>query len=443
MSRTSNHLFPLTYEQKSLLEYDARRWSRSTYKPLNYLALRITGPLSAALIIDSFGELIARHGALRTRIVDTGDTLWQQPGNTAPPDLVPMRHTDAGDLTRSLGDFLDDIYSVRTDLVSGNLFEVKLIRLSDDDHVLAWGFDSKIMDAVSIRLMFRQLWGMYAKSVCQRVSGPWPQYIDYALWQQGTGDEWERQHGAYWSLRLAGATPIHWPINTQLEDRKPLSDSVDFLLSQAATAGLRESARRARVSLGIAVLTVFAAAVHRWCDQSDFIVPLNFAGQQNATHARTIGLFADFLYLRMTIDEHETYNDLLRRVAEEFTRAASHQDSGRLAIRSPHLLWSCLFTWYSWSPKLLSGLPTDTEAKLINISVEPLTIHRPRSSLARPPFDIHVSTYPTNDGIAWHVFYPTDVFTRSSVEKFAKELQLASRGLVENPSSRVREGVTH
>src|SRR6185437_13875796 len=98
MSTYSKELYPLTHEQISLLEYDARTWSCSNYKPLNSFALRITGNLDAEGLLRNFAEIIGRHRALRTQILSVDGVLWQTVSDHSEFNLEPTDFTNRDDI---------------------------------------------------------------------------------------------------------------------------------------------------------------------------------------------------------------------------------------------------------------------------------------------------------------------------------------------------------
>lgn len=71
--------------------------------------------------------------------------------------------------------------------------------LRDNEHVLALGMDQIISD-VSLKIMVRDLWTLYAQSVlgrCVALPRPTIRFLDSTAWQQGADAFWTRHHGAY------------------------------------------------------------------------------------------------------------------------------------------------------------------------------------------------------------------------------------------------------
>src|SRR5262249_41815134 len=148
------------------------------------------------------------------------------------------------------------------DLAVGPLFDARLLRLGEQDHVLMWAIHHIIADGFSLGLMFRELWLIYAELSRGRASDSRKvpcQYSDYATWQRDPTRS--RVNDRYWSARLNSAHGIRWPAATFTADEGSSFQYVPIALGRDASERLRKLAAEAGTTLGMTALATYAAAL--------------------------------------------------------------------------------------------------------------------------------------------------------------------------------------
>jgi hypothetical protein len=432
---------PLTFQQQWLLELAKRypNWNGT----LAY-AFKLTGALNSQLLERSIEEVLRRHGALRTRIIDLDGVPKQQIDDVREYHLIAT--TAAGDSRAEMEDgvrrLIHDLAARRINAVVGPLFEVRLIDVSDREHFLVVVIHRLAADCLSVSQVFRELWLLYGESPqgrrSQLAQNPM-QYGEYAVWQQATDADWCKRHAAYWNDRLAKATGIQWPPEALATgDGRDTLGVLECSFGEALSNGLRELGRQSRTISAMVMLTVYVAILWRWSGQRDFVVPFNIVGR-HSEHESVVGYFSHALYLRMQPTGSETFADLLHLVSNEFYRAVSHQDFGRAAVAIPEILRGTFFQWLAWHPDDMSGLTKSAFADSLGFTLENIHVQKPGDLTTLPPgaVDIEMSFFERANGICASATYRADRFAPQTMERFIADLRVSAEQFVCNPRTPV------
>jgi hypothetical protein len=406
---------------------------------------RLEGALDVPLLERAINEVVRRHDALRARIVLVDAmpmTLIEEAGTYA-LGSVELQGDSTAKLEAHARRWIAAFTDRRIDPLLGPLLLIRLIRLRQHEHWLVLALHRLIADCASIEQVFKEIWTLYsewARGQQPSLTTSPKQYSDYAIRQQQTDAEWRRRHESYWSGRLAGAEPVHWPMDTPLSGkRRGLLGRMSTRFGEALSAGLRELARRERTLLANVVLAVYIAVLSRWCNQKDFVVPFFVAGRQSE-HRSVIGYFSHLLYIRITLSGEETFSELLAHVGNELFRAFSHQDFGRLAIQAPHLLTGAFCQWITWHTGEVAGMKVPTPEDVDVPTADRVVISDFAEDLTALPagsVDVEVSFFDTAEGIYASGVYRADLFEAGTWERFMHELHSASEEFVRDPRVRV------
>jgi len=152
------------------------------------------------------------------------------------------------------------------DLAAGPLIRGRLIRLGEEDHVLALTMHHIVSDGWSMAVLAHELSALYAAFVAGDESPLAPlsiQYADYAVWQRRwlSGEVLEAQ-SAYWRGQLSGIDPL---LELPYDHARPAEQDftgavVPLELDEALTQGLRALSREHGLTLFMTVLAGWS-----WC----------------------------------------------------------------------------------------------------------------------------------------------------------------------------------
>jgi hypothetical protein len=430
--RSSSTHVPLTPIQQLLWGMFARD-GQSLHPRVNELAVRIHGRLNVEALRRSLEFLVQRHESLRTRIVvvdgiptqqiDAAQGFRLQRKNLSgmPPDRAEER-------TQLL---TDELLEEKIDLSTGPLFAARLIRLHDDDYVLVMSLDHMITDFVSKKILHEELWTVYGQAVRgQTVALPKAplQVGDYAVWLQRMYPMWAQRHRKYWQDRLANAVHPRFPIDHDPAEQRPAAGAeLKMAFGGPLTSRLLEFARRERVLPALVPLTLYVAAVARWCEQNDLTVVLVENGRHRPELVNVVGWLATVLHLRIQRAYDATLIDLLRLVNQEFLAASFHQDFNWIVASNPEFLMELHFNWRStqvgeWT---LNPLEATEDA----LAIQPFAVKK----RAIPQFRLGVFFEHAAREVTARLVYRTDLFEPATIARFASGMRSLAEELVQQP----------
>ncbi|PYS97072.1 MAG: hypothetical protein DMF50_02030, partial [Acidobacteria bacterium] len=200
---------PLSFAQRRLWFIDQLQPGSPAYNiPL---ALRLTGRLDPDALERSLEAIVSRHEVLRTVFpLEDGEPVQA----VGPAATVSLPRVDLGVLPRPEREtealrLAAEEARAPFDLARGPLFRGRLLRRSDEDHILLLTMHHIVADGWSIGVLLRELQTFYDAHVTGRppLLPHMPiQYADYASWERShaEGGRAEAQ-AAYWRKQLSGA----------------------------------------------------------------------------------------------------------------------------------------------------------------------------------------------------------------------------------------------
>ncbi len=400
---------PLSYAQQRLWFIHQLDPASAAYNiPL---AVRLTGRLDVSALSATLTEVVRRHEALRTTfVIHEG-----QPRQVIhPPTSLELAVTDLTSLAAAEQEdqrIAGEEASLPFDLVAGPLLRARLLRLSEEEHVLLVMMHHIVSDGWSLGVLVREVGLLYpvlsagAESPLQELP---IQYADFAVWQREwlSGEVLERQL-SYWREQLAGAAAV---LELPSDHPRPAVQSFrgadqPFVISARLTAELKEFSRREGVTLFMTLLAAFKALLYRYTGQTDIIVGSPIAGRNFVETEELIGFFINTLVLRTDLSGDPSFPELVARVREVALGAYEHQDvpfeklveelqPERLTSHSP--LYQVMFELQN-AP--LGGLD------LPGVSLELVAAEN-----ATAKFDLTMNLTETGELIAGGLGYNTDLF---------------------------------
>ncbi|GHE97478.1 condensation domain-containing protein [Streptomyces fumanus] len=256
-------------------------------------AYRLPAGTDVAVLRAALDDVVARHGALRTRLVRDGDGLRQEV--LAPmPARLDVTRLPAGEPVREW----IAAAAVRPRPPHEPPLLWAELCLPDDggDPVLVLVGHHIAVDGWSQDVLARDLADAYAARLDGRVLGDPPlQYTDIAA--QDRGGAWQeriRQVLPYWRERLTGIAGLGLPCETPGAEPGPPAVH-RFTLAPDLALAVRQSARRARSTPFALLMTAFVRGV---LPPGDTLVPVITAGRI-PSEWDTVGFLLNVLPIRV------------------------------------------------------------------------------------------------------------------------------------------------
>ena len=388
--RVADAPLPLSFAQQ-------RMWFLAQVDPddTGYIVrqvLRIAGDLDVGRLHEAIERICARHESLRT----------SRPFDLA--QLPPQR--------------------------------LLLVRLAQDEHVLAMTLHHIVADEWSLRLFNAELDAFYRDGGSGRTSNhaqPPIQYADFALWQR----RWMESEAAatqlaYWRGRLANLPELTELMHGRKRHAIQRLQSVThrWRIAPEIVVGLDRLARAARVTPFMLSLAAFMVLLHRYGAGNDIVVGTPIVGRPRPETAELIGFFANTLVLRVDASGDPVFRDFLSRVRETVLGGFAHQDLpfeklveivGHARVRSHTPLFQVLFTHRQEIDPALSGT---------GLAVTPIHID---DGVAK--CDLRLALVDGSDGRSAMIELDSSVYDASSASLLARHFECLLGALLASPDA--------
>lgn len=435
-NRTICEQAPLSFQQQWL-------WDRMRAAPsINAVVIsssRLRGPLSIGVLSTSLEAVINRHGALRTRFFEKQGIAVQYVYGAITGYELQIVDCDGSDSEEIAQCRMRELFSQQLDGENRSPVEVRLLRLSENDHVLALAAGHLVADHVSFIILYRELWYLYREGILGRqaqlppASAP---YTQYAKWQRDTHAGWLTEHGTYWKSRLAKAERVRWPADTGLGSMPALvSSGLQIPFGQRVSHAIRSLAEREHTTPAITTLALYATFIRCWCEQSDFVIAFSVTGRQSSEYVDTIGYFSHQMPLRIQLAGNESFREALQVVGHTFLAGYSHLECWRAYDMAPELYTGAFFQWLPWPSSEAVGVPVPSEWEGPEYCpvVEPFPVQWPPQE-NRTGLGVALQFRETPTGISAYGAY---CFAPTTMQRFSAALRLLFDHFAHNPDTHI------
>ncbi|MGW6269144.1 amino acid adenylation domain-containing protein [Streptomyces sp. NPDC055060] len=428
-------MIPLSFAQRRLWFVDRFEGPSPTYN--GAFALRLTGELDADALESALRDVIDRHEALRTVIVEDDDGVPHQrvlPSGRSPFALpvVPVAQEEEPAA-------VDEAATATFDLAADVPIRARLLRCGPRDHTLVLVMHHIAVDGESFGPLFRDLLMAYEARTEGRAPAwePLPvQYADYTLWQRDMlGDESDPHSLAarqleYWRQTLAD---LAQPLAIPTDRRRPKTmsrrgDMVPFSIGPDLLRAVEELAAQADTTTSMVMHSALAVLLHHLGCGDDVPIGAPIAGRTDEELRDLVGFFVNTWVLRVDLSGNPTFHALLQRVRERALAAYDHQDMpferlvellnpDRSTAYNP--FFQVMLAWQPPVPDMdFAGLDARAE----------------RLETRTAKFDLFFDLIPDGSGGArCRLEYATDLFDRGTAEDLADRFVRVLGRLVADP----------
>jgi Condensation domain len=437
---------PLSFGQEQLWFIDRFAPGLPTYNIPH--ALRLSGPLDDAALDRALTGLVARHEALRTRLVTGASGRPVQvidPPATVAPGRRDLSALAPGPRRAALREFIGAEAVRPFDLSAGPLLRTWLVRLAAPpvanraQHVLLIVVHHTAFDGWSAGVLVRDLAALYQAEVTGEPAAlpELPvQFADYALWER------DRLHGPvlaeledYWRGTLAGFETIPFPTDRP----RPVLDTFDGAIAERLTDrrlldDLRELSRREGTTLFVTLMAGLQALLHRYTGQADLVVGTASANRGRAELAPLIGFLVNTLPIRGDLTGDPPFTQLMARIKDAAIGAYAHQDLpfGKLVdtlhverdlSRAPLFQIALSYAEPDRSPVPGGGVEFCLTDLILGINAA--------------KSDLTFLAEARDAGLWIECSYKTGLFDAATVERLLGHLEVLLRGAAADPSARL------
>jgi non-ribosomal peptide synthetase component F len=294
-------------------------------------AHRVTGPLDASALRLAFDQAVGQHPCLRACFTITDDMPELHFTATASVQLpiVEVEQLPADERLAEALRLARTGIRERFDIDRPPLLRAMLIRLSPEDHILAYALHHLVTDGVSMAVIHRDLAEAYAAAVEGRppeFPAAGAHYADYVSWERTwlEGGRAARAR-AYWRDTLAGASPLDLPTRADGPRADLAVGTCRQVMSADTTRRLAEFSRGRHATPFMAATAALAVVLRRWSGQDDLVVGTLVDNRPPGGWHGTVGCFANLVPLRISCRPDQSFGDLVERVRDVLLGAYEHQ----------------------------------------------------------------------------------------------------------------------
>ena len=451
----------LLKETKELVASPIERVSRAGLLPLSYaqqrlwfihqldpaspvynipLGVRLRGELDIAALRATLTEIVRRHEALRTTFSVREGQPQQIIQPPADQELPVTDLANLADAEQEAGRIANEEARLPFDLERGPLLRARLLRLSEEQHVLLVTMHHIVSDGWSMGVLVKEVAALYAAFAAGEPAAlaELPlQYADYAVWQREwlRGEVLEQQLG-YWREQLAGAPAV---LELPSDHPRPALQSFrgsfePVTVDAAVTERLKELSRREGVTLFMLLLGAWQVLLSRYTNAEEIVVGTPIANRQRGEVEGLIGYFVNALALRTDLSGDPTFRELLARVREVALGAYLHQDvpfEKLVEELQPErsLSYNPLF-------QVVFALENTPD---FNLQLPGLNISGLNAGSGTAKFDLRLSMSEIGRELMGTLQYSTDLFEPLTIQRMLGHLQTLLASIANKPDARISE----
>ena len=401
-------------------------------------ALRLKGALNADILQRALNDIVARHEVLRTGFVSQGGVPHAVVSADAQvtlrtADVSASTDPEAAALAQAEADARQSF-----DLSQPPLLRTLLIRLREQDYLLALTVHHIVSDGWSMGVLMRELTALYAAFERDQAS-PFPQpalhYSDFAHWQR----DWLAKPNAldaqinWWRQSLGGILPL---IDLPADHPRPPMPSQrggvhHFAVPHEVAQQLRELARAEGATLFMVMTAALQTLLFRYTGQPDQLIGTPVAGRPRPELEPLIGLFVNTIVMRNDYSGDPTFREVLRRVRENGLLALANQDVPferlvEFAQTSRDMSHSPIFQ------VMIAAQPPVPAKTLGNLQVTSVPL-----STQTAKFDLTLFVEDTGGPVNCIFEFNTDILEPATVARYASHFVTLLQAVADNPQQRL------
>lgn len=402
------------------------------------ISLSLQGELNVDNLTTALNLLVERHESLRTTLSPDGEMLCINSSSQLEIQSIDLANLTPSAQAEKIAALKHQSVVTPFDLQHDALFRVALLKLTDREHQLLLSAHHIICDGWSWGVIITDLGKLYSglKSGDGADLDPVDVFSDYAreLATQ-VGSQTEQEITAYWLQQFSGSIPV---LDLPTDYPRPKlrtfeSDRLDYELSAAVVAELKQLGKASGCSFMTVLIASFEILLHRITGQDDLVVGVPSAGQLTAEQYNLVGHCVNLLPLRTQIDGNQSFQDYLAARSSAILDAYDRQPFTfgsllsklvlpRDASRIP--LVSVIFN-------IDRGLESD---QLDYADLDVTYVTNPRRS---ENFELYINATEFKDKTILEWQYNTNLFAPATIDRRMAEFETLLAGIVANPQQQL------
>ncbi|MEW6738102.1 MAG: condensation domain-containing protein, partial [Acidobacteriota bacterium] len=431
---------PLSFAQQRL-------WFIDQFLPGNPvynipIALCVVGALNLTALEQSLSEILRRHEALRTVIINRDGQPVQ---SICPPPKIVLHYYDYRHLPREEREveasrMLTEQASQPFDLGQGPLLRASILQLDQEEHLLMFLIHHIVTDGWSMGIFVRELVTLY-DAFCAGQPSPLSelpiQYADFAVWQREwlQGEVLEKQLGYWRELFVDGVPVLELPTDKPRPTVQTFNAArIAFQVSNNVCKGLKILSQQEESTLFMVLLAGWQTLLHRYSGQDLIVVGTDMANRNRVETEGLIGFFVNMLVMKGDLSGNPSFLEFLARVRKICLDAYAHQD-----LPFERLVEELQPERDLSRPPLFQVVFVLQNAPLPDLELAGLKLSVVDVNTARTPFEIILSMSEIGESLEGRMLYNTDLFSKDFIENMICYFQRLLERIVNDPTQRLSD----
>jgi hypothetical protein len=286
-------------------------------------AVRLSPPVDPARLQHALNCLVRKHESLRTVFHEAGGVPIQR---VLPNMEVRIHREDAAGLSEV--EFYNRVRKFKElpfDLAEGPLLRAILFD-REDEQVLVIAVHHIIFDAWSAWILLDDLKRSYEHAAGDAVRAPRRTYRDFVAAEMHylNGPE-GAESLAFWQSHLATLPALSLPTDhPRPAVQRFTGASQPLVLEEEITGKLRALASSEATTLFTVLAAAYAAMLHGWTSDSEFIVGMPVAGRGDGLFDDVIGCFVNVAPVRLLVAGDMSFREAMKVTKAQVLAALNH-----------------------------------------------------------------------------------------------------------------------
>jgi amino acid adenylation domain-containing protein len=319
--------FPLTEAQKEIW-LAAQMGGEAALGYNESLKLVFHGSFDAELFRAAIQQIVQRHPILLASF--SSDGQWQRVDPAVKLDVPVLDFSAKQKPAQELEKLIETEVSSSFDLTQGPLLRVRIVRLSNDRHVVVWTAHHIVCDGWSGGLIVSELAKIYSamKQGATPALEALESFRQYAITNQGDSEE-ARQSSEYWVKQFADIpTPLELPADRlRPAVRTAQASTLKRDLPEPLHLALKKTAGQQRTTLVVLLMAGLKTFLYRLTGQTDLVIGLGVAGQAITGQNCLVGHCVNLLPVRSRLEPGSSFQQNLATVKKSVLDAFDHNQS--------------------------------------------------------------------------------------------------------------------
>ena len=244
------------------------------------------------------------------------------------PKLWEIQQLDIEAQNKELEKHKIEILNYHFDLNKGNLFHIRLIKISKTKHIMLYVIHHIITDGWSNKIFQEELWKIYNLPFNQTKQQPLIQSKTYAEYvhteQQNLKNNFDQKKISFWQNLLKGKLfPINnHNINNSLNSEYKL---LAFKLNFETTANIVKFSIENNISLFVICLSIFKFTIFKANDEINLITTTDTAGRDDYRFENTIGFFTNILPIPITLQKDSSLKNNILNIRKTYDKCLQNE----------------------------------------------------------------------------------------------------------------------